>query len=125
MNPDPQTKDTAQAAAEEILQIIYGEDLRGCAVSVDRLASVIHTALEKSTDNIRDVAELYLKGFEAVQLLATPPTDGEALSAEDLRALLSDRLDKIRMLATKILHTTQTSAARAGENGSQTATSRN
>jgi hypothetical protein len=109
---------TATAAAEEILRIIYGEDLRGCAVNVDRIAGVIQTALEERGRDTSDVAELHLKAFEAVQLLSTPPTDGHLLSAEDLRSLLGDRLDKIRTLATKILSATRPSASSTGENGS-------
>ena len=124
MSPDSQTTQTANAAAEEILRIIYGEDLRGCAVSVDQIAAVIVTALEEKARGTRDVAELHLKAFEAVQLLATPPKDGHTLSAEDLRSLLGDRLDKIRTLATKILAATAPTAAGAAGNGSETTTPR-
>lgn len=110
--------ENANAAAEEILRVIYGEDLRGCAVRVDRIAAVIQAALEEQARGARDVAELHLKAFEAVQLLSTPPSDGHTLSPEDLRSLLGDRLDKIRELATKILAATQPGAAQADGNGS-------
>ena len=118
MNPDPQTAERANAAAEEILRVIYGEGLRGCAVNVGDIAAVIQTALDEQACDVHDVAELHRKAFEAVQLLATPPTDGQTLSAEDLRSLLGDRLDKIRELATKIVAATQPGDAQPDGNGS-------
>ena len=124
MSPDPQTVDRANAAAEEILRIIYGDDLRGCAVSVDQIAAVIASALQDKAASSRDVAELHLKAFEAVQLLATPPRDGHTLSPEDLRSLLGDRLDKIRELAAKILAATHPNAGASNANGSAATTPR-
>lgn len=116
--------ESANAAAEEILRIIYGEDLRGCAVSVDRIAAVVQAALEEQARGVREMAELHLKALEAVQLLSTPPTGGHTLSPEDLRSLLGDRLDKIRELATKILAATHPSAVQAHGNGSGATTPR-
>lgn len=98
---------TAIAAAEEVLRVIYGDDLNGCAVRLDDVARVIQAAFARTAQNGDDVAQLHTKGFEAVQLLSTPPADGQTLSPEDLRSLLSERLDKIRDLATKILAATQ------------------
>ena len=48
------------------------------------------------------------QAFEAVQLLSTPPANGQALSPDDLRSLLSERLDQIQALATRVLTTTRT-----------------
>ena len=106
MTPDSKIAESASAAAEEILRIIYGEDLRGCTVGVDQIAAAIASAFETKTRETREVTELHLKTLEAVGLLATPPSDGHALSAEDLRSLLGDRLDKIRALANKVLAAT-------------------
>ena len=97
---------TATLAAEEVLRVIYGDDLNGCAVRLDDVSRVIRSAFENYARNVTDLAELHAKGFEAVQLLATPPAHGHTLSAEDLRSLLGERLDKIRELATKILGAT-------------------
>ena len=119
MPSDRETAQVASAAAEEILRIIYGDDLRRCAVNVDQIASVIQSALQEQTRDVHDVAELHVKAFEAVQLLATPPHDGATLSPEDLRSLLGDRLDKIRALATKILAATQPSGDATSDNGSE------
>lgn len=124
MPADPHLNDKATAAAEEILRIIYGEDLRGCAVNVDQIAAVIAAALEGNAVDTRQVTELHLKAFEAVQLLSTPPQDGHTLSAEDLRSLLGDRLDKIRALADKVLAATQPNAGDVSGNGSEATTPR-
>ncbi len=106
MNDSAELERSATAAAEEVLRVIYGDDLAGCTVRLDDIAAVIRSVFEKHARTATDVAELHAKGFEAVQLLATPPSDGHTLSAEDLRSLLGERLDKIRELATKILTAT-------------------
>ena len=110
MTVDAELEKAATEAAEELLRIIYGDDLNGCAVSLDEIAAVIRAAFQKHARNAADLAELNAKAFEAVQLLATPPPDGHTLSAEDLRSLLGERLDKIRELAAKILSATHASA---------------
>jgi hypothetical protein len=92
----------ATAAAEEVLRVIYGDDLQGCAVSLDEIAGVIRAAFEAHARTAVELAELHMKAFEAVQLLATPPADGKDLLPEDLRSLLGERLDKIRDLASKV-----------------------
>ena len=106
MNADAQLDRVATAAAEEVLRVIYGDDLEGCAVGLDSVASVIRASFEDHVRTRDELAELHSKGFEAVQLLATPPADGNTLSPEDLRSLLGERLDSIRALATKILAAT-------------------
>jgi hypothetical protein len=102
-NPAP---DTARAAAEEILRIIYGDDLAGCTVSLDRITEVISTAMAGQTQFERALADLNEKAYEAIRLLSTPPADGSSLNADELRSLLSDRLDKIQTLATKVIAAT-------------------
>ena len=117
MNDPAELERSATAAAEEVLRVIYGDDLNGCAVRLDDVAHVIHSAFAKHARIASDVADLHLKGFEAVQLLATPPADGHALSAEDLRSLLGERLDKIHELASKILTATKPEPAADDANG--------
>lgn len=106
MNGNAQLDGAATAAAEEVLRIIYGDDLEGCAVSLDSIAAVIRAPFEEHARHNREVRELHAKAFEAVQLLATPPAGGHALSPDDLRSLLGERLDQIRELATKVLSAT-------------------
>lgn len=97
----------ARAAAEEILRIIYGDDLEGCAVSLDRITEVISAAMAGQAQFDRAIAELNEKAYEAIRLLSTPPANGQSLNADELRSLLSDRLDKIQNLATKVIAATK------------------
>ena len=101
------TQIAARAAAEEILRIIYGDDLAGCTVSLDRITDVIATAMTGQSQVDRAIAELNEKAYEAIRLLSTPPADGASLDPDGLRSLLSDRLDKIQALANKVIATTQ------------------
>lgn len=96
----------ARAAAEEILRIIYGDDLEGCAVSLDQITEVISNALAEQTQQSDAISELHEKGFEAIQLLSTPPANGQALGPDELRTLLGERLDQIQSLATKVIAAT-------------------
>src|SRR3954462_9097021 len=107
MDSDHPTRQAARAAAEEILRIIYGDDLAGCTVSLDRITDVIAIAMTGQTQVDRAIAELNDKAYEAIQLLSTPPADGASLNADELRSLLSDRLDKIQALAQKVIAATK------------------
>jgi hypothetical protein len=107
MDSDHPTQRAARAAAEEILRIIYGDDLAGCTVSLDRITEVISSAMKGQAQVDRAIADLNDKAYEAIRLLSTPPADGAALNADELRSLLSDRLDKIQALANKVIATTQ------------------
>ena len=55
----------------------------------------------------RAIADLNEKAYEAIRLLSTPPPNGPSLNADELRSLLSDRLDKIQTLATKVIAATR------------------
>ena len=118
MATEDQLDRVATATAEEVLRVIYGDDLQGCAVSLDSIAAVIRAGLDEHSPGTREIAELHAKAFEAIELLATPPADGHALSADDLRSLLGERLDKIRSLAMKVLAATK-SAQNAAVGGDE------
>ena len=109
----------ARAAAEDILRLIYGDDLAGCTVSLDKITEIIVSAMTGHADFNRAVADLNQKAYEAIRILSTPPANGHALDADALRSLLSDRLDKIQILAQKVIAATkaQTEMAGAGEPG--------
>ena len=107
MNGEPEMKNRARSSAEEILRIIYGDDLEGCTVSLDRITAVIAAALATQTQEDRAIAELHEKGYEAIQLLSTPPPNGQTLGADELRSLLGERLDKIQSLASKVIAATK------------------
>jgi hypothetical protein len=106
MDSDHPTEKAARAAAEEILRIIYGDDLAGCTVSLDRITEVISGAMTGQAQVDRAIAELNDKAYEAIRLLSTPPANGASLNADALRSLLSDRLDKIQILANKVIAAT-------------------
>ena len=107
MDPDHPTQRAARAAAEEILRIIYGDDLEGCTVSLDRITAVISSAMVGQAQVDRAMAELNDKAYEAIRLLSTPPANGQSLNADELRSLLGDRLDKIQTLAQKVIAATK------------------
>ena len=115
MDSNHPTRQAAGAAAEEILRIIYGDDLAGCTVSLDRITDVIAGAMTGQAQVDRAIAELNDKAYEAIRLLSTPPADGAALDADELRSLLSDRLDKIQALANKVIATTKSQKEIADE----------
>ena len=107
MDSDHPTQKAARAAAEEILRIIYGDDLVGCTVSLDRITDVIAGAMTGQAQVDRAIAELNEKAYEAIRLLSTPPANGSSLGADELRSLLGDRLDKIQTLANKVIAATK------------------
>ena len=106
MDAEP-TQKAARAAAEEILRIIYGDDLAGCTVSLDRITAVISSAMTGQAEVNRAIADLNDKAYEAIRILSTPPANGASLNADELRSLLGDRLDKIQALATKVIAATK------------------
>ena len=93
-------------AAEEILRLIYGDDLTGCAVSVDSISSVVLAAIREDAQAKARVMEVYGKTVEAVVLLSSPPSKSQIASPVELQMLLSDRLDTINQLTTKLLELT-------------------
>jgi hypothetical protein len=119
MDSDQRQK-TSRAAAEDILRIIYGDDLEGCTVSLDRITEVISMAMAGESQFDRALAELNEQAYEAIRLLSTPPADGQSLTADELRSLLSDRLDKIQTLATKVIAASKAQKDIAASSGEPT-----
>src|SRR2546423_12743329 len=115
MDPDHPTQKAARAAAEEILRIIYGDDLAGCTVSLDRITDVISSAMTGQAQVDGAIADLNEKAYEAIRLLSTPPANGQSLNADELRSLLGERLDKIQTLANKVIAATKTQKDVSGE----------
>jgi hypothetical protein len=114
MDAEP-TEKAARAAAEEILRIIYGDDLSGCTVSLDRITAVISSAMTGQAQVDRAISELNDKAYEAIRLLSTPPANGQSLNPDELRSLLGDRLDKIQTLAQKVIAATKAQKEIAAE----------
>jgi hypothetical protein len=115
MSTDPEPEALALLAAEEILRRIYGDDLQGCPVSLETVARIIGHALEQKVRQSSELVGLYEKVVEAVHLLSTPPDSEKVKGSEALQALLSERLDAIRMVASKTIETTGCLRAPRGE----------
>ena len=96
----------ANAVAEEVLRRIYGDDLLGCTVSLDEIAAIIEEGFKHDREQQRELVEMYEKAIEAVDLLSRPPQAIDIPRPEQLRSILSDRLDSIQQLARKVTDTT-------------------
>jgi hypothetical protein len=91
----------ANLTAEEILRTIFGDDLKGCNVTLDTIASIIAQALRQRSEEERDLIEMYEKLVEALDLLSTPPQTDKVPGPDELRTLLGERLDTIHTLTQK------------------------
>jgi hypothetical protein len=106
MSTNGQPGKLASFLTEEVLKTIYGEDYKGCSVNPDQLAAIIHDGLQRHQAQTDDLLELYEKVVEAVDLLSTPPDVTKVTDPEQLRTLLSERLDGIHAVTTKTIQTT-------------------
>jgi hypothetical protein len=106
MSTNAQPDKLASFLAEEILRTIYGDDYQGCKVSPDQIAALIHKQLRQRQAQTDELLELYEKVVEAVDLLSTPPDVTKVTDPNQLRALLSERLDGIHAVTTKTIQTT-------------------
>ena len=104
MNPETEQA-RANAAAEEILRLIYGEDFEGCAVSFESVAAVILEAMQWRASMGKELLELHEKVAEAVDLLSTPPSQSSPDDPGGLLALLGQRLDAIHTITQKLNQT--------------------
>jgi hypothetical protein len=100
-SPDP----LAFVTAEDILRTIYGDDLKGCTVSLDAIAGIIDHSLQQTAARNGEWLELYEKVVEAIHLLSTPPDKTKVTEADGLQALLTQRLDAINAVTTKTIQT--------------------
>ena len=101
----PVSPAAVRAAAEDILQAVYGDDLNGCAVRIDTIAEIISHAVGNTDATQAEMLSLYERAVEALNLLATPPPSVAGLAPEALPRLLSERLDAIRDLTQKLIST--------------------
>ncbi len=96
----------ALQAAEDVLRTIYGDDFKGCTVSLEQIAGIIGDSVRQPDPQTHDLLELYEKLVEAIHLLSTPPDATKVTAPHELSELLSERLDAIYALATKTIETT-------------------
>jgi gamma-glutamylcysteine synthetase len=104
MNPESEHA-RANAAAEEILRLIYGEDFEGCAVSLESVAAVVMEAMQSKESMDKELLELHEKVAEAVDLLSTPPGQNSPEEPGSLLSLLGQRLDSIHTITQKLNQT--------------------
>jgi hypothetical protein len=97
----------ASLMAEEVLRTIYGDDYKGCNVSPAAIATLIQEGLATNIVAYQDLIGLYEKVVEAVHLLSTPPDDSKVSNPEELRSLLSQRLDGIHAITSRTIQTTE------------------
>ncbi len=114
MSSKSESSRLAQAAAEEILRTIYGDDFEGCTVSLEQIALIVEAALTRHGGKERELLELNEKAVEAMQLLSTPPEAAKKLAPGELQSLLSDRLDAVRALAARVMETTNRAKQESG-----------
>jgi hypothetical protein len=107
MNPTPQSDPVALQLAEDVLRQIYGEDLKGCAVSLESIASIIAKGINQQQRGAHELLDLYEKLVEALHLLSNPPETGKISDSAEWQTFLSQRLDSIHALTTKAMETTE------------------
>lgn len=91
--------------AEEVLRAIYGDDLKGCTVSLEQIAQVISNALQQREAQTRGLLDVYEKVIEALHVLSKPPDASKIADPNELRSLLTERLDAIHLLTTRTIET--------------------
>jgi len=102
--PDP----LAFVTAEDVLRAIYGDDLKGCTVTLDSIAAIIDRGLQQTAARNGEWLELYEKVVEAMHILSTPPDKAKVTDPTELQALLTQRLDAIHAVTTKTIQTLAT-----------------
>jgi len=96
----------SRLVAEELLATIFGEDLAGCPVSLDQVATIIQSAIEERAQQDTKLLEIYNTVVSSIHQLATPPESAKSAGPDELRSLLGERMDAIRAITTKTLETT-------------------
>lgn len=91
--------------AAQVLRRVYGENPSEWKVSLNEIAAIIDQGLNDERREHRELVEIYQQAIEAVDLLAAPPLWPEGPQREQLRSLLSDRLEAIHRLAQQVTGT--------------------
>lgn len=109
--PDP----LAFVTAEDILRTIYGDDLKGCPVTLDTVAGIVDKGLKQTAARNGEWLELYEKVVEAMHILSTPPDKAKVTDPAELQVLLTQRLDAIHSVTTKTIQTLATVRGKKAE----------
>ena len=95
----------SRLVAEELLAAIFGDDLTGCPVSLDQVALIVQDAVEQRAAQDAKLLDLHSTVMSSIYQLATPPESAKTVGPNELRSMLSERLDAIQALATKTIET--------------------
>jgi hypothetical protein len=95
----------SRLVAEELLATIFGDDLTGCPVSLDQVAVIIQEAVEQRAAQDSKLLDLHSTVVNSIHQLATPPVSAQNAGPNELRSMLSERLDAIRAIAVKTIET--------------------
>ncbi len=95
----------SRLVAEELLATIFGDDLTGCPVSLDQVALFVQDAVEQRAAQDAKLLDLHSTVVNSIHQLATPPVSAQNAGPNELRSLLSERLDAIRAIAMKTIET--------------------
>ena len=105
----------SRLVAEELLTVLFGEDLTGCPVPLDEVAAIVQRAVEERAQQDGRLLDTYDTVVASIHHLATPPGSAKAAGPDELRSLLGERLDAIRTITTKTLEiSTRVKAERKG-----------
>ena len=109
----------SRLVAEELLATIFGEDLSGCPVSLDQVATIVQRTVDERSQQDTRLLETYDTVVSSIHQLATPPESARSAGPEELRSLLGDRLDAIRTITNKTIEmSARVKVERRGSTGS-------
>jgi hypothetical protein len=103
LNMDSLPSTPARQTAEKILQLIYGDDFAGCAVSLDELAAIVDGSIKEQRAVNGEIIDAFKKVVEAVHALSTPPDPADVKDSKQLQDVLGTRLDSIREITSKTI----------------------
>ena len=99
---EAQYSSNAIAVAVKVLRRIYGESPSEWTVSLNEVAAIIDTGLNEDRRRQQELVEAYQQTIEAVDILSKPPLWPEQPRQQQLRSMLSDRLEAIQELARRM-----------------------
>jgi hypothetical protein len=108
MSSDPTPERMSVETAERVLAHIYGEDLHGCTVSLEEVASIIDKSYLGHTRSSRALIQALGEVLRNVEVLATPPTKDSIQDVTQLVGVLGERTDTILTLVQKSLKAIET-----------------
>jgi HD superfamily phosphodiesterase len=96
---------TADAIAVQVLWRIYGQPSEW-KVSHDEIAAIIDRGFNEERRQHRELVQIYQEAIQAVDLLSEPLRP-EGSQREQLRSMLSDRLEAIHRLLRQVTAITE------------------